>query len=361
MASSAAVALNNSARTIADVRRLAEQSPEEAANYLRRVSENLRRVGDAQSAEALERVISGAGSLVERMQQNAQVLSLVFPESPQAWWGDLQAHRASSIGWTADPQSAKPLYLEGTVSKGPDNYLQLTTTGGKTYQLAESTRVASYYNMVRSWMQGLIGDGPMSLTGSLAIDGRTFNVEGFALNRDGRFSTFTFGRVNADDPNRVVISTPRGDVEITHPELKAKLKAMPRLGIILPGEPVEQNGKLVYDQNPADFFALARFMEQAVRDAEPGQSGKWVSTDMAYSKFARKPCYIPEEAASRVNHGGRLWVLGNVELGEDGTAVRFKSSYVSLQTDYGGAQLKPAVPEADVVQAAVMLAEATSH
>ncbi len=360
MASSAAVALNNSARTIADLRRLAEQSPDEAAHYLRGVSENLRRVGDVQSAEALERIVAGAGNLIERMQQNAQALSLVFPETPQAW-GELQARRASSIGWTANPQSARPLYLEGTVSKGPDNYLQLTTPGGKTYQLAESTRTASYYNMVRYWMQGLIGDGPMSLQGSLGTDGQTFNVEGFALNRDGRFSTFTFGRVNADNPDRVVISTPRGDVEVTHPELKAKLKAMPRLGIILPGEPVEQNGKLVYDQNPAEFFGLARFMEQATHDAEPGQSGKWVSTDMAYSKFARKPCYIPEEAVSRVNHGGRLWVLGNVELGPDGTAARFKSSYVSLQTDYAGAQLRPAAPEADVVQAAVTLAEATSH
>ncbi len=208
--------------------------------------------------------------------------------------------------------------------------------------------------MPGTWMQGLIGDGPMSVVGTLGSDGRTFNVEGFALNADGKYGTFTFGRV-AEKDGEVVVKTSRGDVHVTDPLLKAQLRGLPHLGVILPGAPKVENGRQIYDGSPGEMFVLARFMETEWRE-DGGK--KWVPCDMALSAFSRGRCEIPDAYADRVGHMNRLWLKGSFMIGHDGRPAQFSASYVSRATDDARVVLPGGMPEADAVQAAVVLAEA---
>ena len=350
----ASVALNSSAHTFGDLSTLAQQAPVEAETYLRNLATNLKGLNQAAPAAAIEALLAQTGNLVERLAANSQSLTQVFPQDA-AGWGALQAARVNTIGYTVTDQAdIKPQYLKGTVTD-LNGAFTLTTPGGKSYALAESNKVTDT-NMPRSFMGGLITDGAVSLQGSLGQDGKSFNVEGFALNRDGKYDTFTFGRVVIDG-ELATISTPRGSVAITDPELQKKLKLMPRLGVILPGDSKSENGKLVYDQNPEKFFGLARFRETAVRVADAVSSKPYVLTDMAYSIFSGKPCTIPPGSEARVSHYGRLWAEGTVELDVTGAAARFDASYISLQTD-ATYNLMGAFPDADPIQAAVMMTEA---
>jgi hypothetical protein len=229
-------------------------------------------------------------------------------------------------------------YVGGTLARDETGLLTFTLTDGKALLLAQTTRSAEYLDMQATMMAGLAGDGPVVLQGVPSPDGKTFEVEGFALNSDGKYGSFTFGRVNLEMPPRVVISTTRGDVEITDPTLNARLKAMPRFGVILPGEPKKDGDKLVYQGNPEEFFGLARFTQiDAPKDAaEFGVNGKkWAPADMAFSSFNSKPLIFPEEFVSRNNHTSRIWVRGNVRLDDTGVARDFTATYVSKDTDGG--------------------------
>jgi hypothetical protein len=236
-------------------------------------------------------------------------------------------------------------FLCGNVSySDQDNTYTMTTGDGKKYSLARSQRMDTVDTLNAgvntSWMRGLVKDGPMAVHGTLGADGKTFNVEGFALNTDGNYSTFTQGRAVKTDDGRVVVKGPRGDVEVTDPDLKARLAAMPRLGVILPGEPTLQGDKLVYDKNPKEYYGLARFSppistDVAARTPEvPGEPGtKYAPGEMAMSVFSRKPIVLPPGAESRVDHNSRIWVRGTPEGVTEAGATQFRASYVSLATD----------------------------
>lgn len=346
----AAKAMNVSAHTLADLKRFAKASPEKAVTYLKQVETNLRQLGKPKEAEAIRKLLADkTGTLVERVTEHARRLGDVFPARGTDW-GKVQQQGAQSVGYgmAVKPDLAAPTYLEGKISKGKDGTAVFKTTGGQTLQLNASALRVLDTGLGVNWVQGLMGDGPITLQGTPSEDRKAFNVEGFALNTDGKYAEFTFGRVKQD--GEATLSTPRGDVTIEDPELKKKLKAMPRLGVILPGAPEERNGKLVYTGNPEEFFGLARFRET---QAHGRGKTREAMADMAYSVFNNKPCEMPAKYGERVNHTGRLWVRGKVELAGD-VATKFTASYVSKQTDSYGLQLGGAAQNADPVQAAVM-------
>lgn len=349
MALSATRTLNRSAHTLRDVSKLAKANPEKATAYLRDVEEGLRAGKQTAAAKAVHQVLGDeTGSLVERIAEHEKTLAKVFPASAEAW-GKVQLERAATVGYGQQPEpDAQLQYVKGKVLRGTDGALVMKTEGGRELQLAASALRTTLAYFPPSWMAGMMDDGPLSLSGTLGEDGKTFNVEGYALNRDGRYDTFTIGRVEVQG-EQVTIQTPRGDVTIADPTLEKKMKVMPRLGVILPGAPEEKDGKLVYGGKPDEWFGLGRFVDTRLDGTGAMRTAR---VDMAYSIFADKPVHVPAAQAGRVNHSGRLWLEGDVTM-RAGKAVSFTASYVSQQTD-SSSRMQAAVLDADPLQAAVM-------
>ncbi len=140
-------------------------------------------------------------------------------------------------------------------------------------------------------------------------------------------------------PSRAYIASPHfGAVDIGDDGLRALLQAMPRLGVILPGEPVRIGSAWVYQGLLPRFFGLARPTERT----QPGPDRTIVVTgDMALSAFVRKPIELPEGFRERTQHRNRFWVEGAPVAGSDGTVVRWAGTYASPVTDLG-----PAMPPA---------------
>src|SRR4029077_14715945 len=107
---------------------------------------------------------------------------------------------------------------------------------------------------------GFLDEGRLSLMGTMGEDNKTFNVEAFTLNTDGKFDSFAFGRVKVQGDN-VQIESPRGLVDVTDPELKKVLAAFPRLAVAIPGAAEKQGDKLFPSAKPNPPIALARFRE----------------------------------------------------------------------------------------------------
>lgn len=348
MATAAAKAMNTSGHTMAALKRFAKADPELAQAYLKQVETNLRELGKPKEAAAIRKVLTDkTGTLVERIAEHAARLDDVFP-TRHTDWAKVQLERAESVGYGVPlPNLKAPSYLTGTLANAKDGSAVFKTAGGQQLKLnASDLRVASPGLSV-TWVAGFKGDGAITLQGTPSEDRESFNVEGFALNTDGKFDKFTFGRVVSGED--VHLSTPRGDVTIENPELRAKLKAMPRLGIILPGEPELRGDKRVYTGNPEEFFGLARWRETTTRGTGPRREA---NVDMAYSVFSNKPLELPAKQAGRASHQGRMWARGNVQLDGTGVATKFVCTYVSKQTDLG-VQFGAVKQNADPVQAAV--------
>ncbi len=348
MASAAVDTLNRSSRTLANIRAFASKSPDEAEAYFRKLKANLDAAGAERAATTIGALLKGEGKLVERVTAAEKDLKLLFPEQASEW-GALQAKRTATIGWST-AVAEKPLHLTGELLL--ENPLRFRHQG-REYLLADSRRKPSVGTFPMSLITGLgKGDGPITVQGSLSADGTTFILQGFALNLGGKFDTLLAGRVEVVD-DEVVLASTLGDVKITHPELKKRLKSLPTLATILPGEPSGSPGKLTYELNPNELFALGRF-----RDLDTHGDERWVSSDMATSHFERQPVRLgPNVAVERVNHEDRVWFYGMVTVGPEGVGESFDASYVG-NAGMGELQFAPTLPTADAVQAAVLLTQA---
>ncbi|MBX7101522.1 MAG: hypothetical protein K1X89_27660 [Myxococcaceae bacterium] len=360
--SPAAQRLNRSAHSLSDVQDFAAAAPREAAAYLARVADTLVAVGAAQAASAVKAVLDGEGPLAPRLERHAAALGAVFPRGAEDF-AELQRTRASSIGCGAAPRAdSQPVRVSGALSRG-ERGLELRTDAGRVLSLL-SSGAHLMGNLPAELASAFIEDGPVVLEGTLGVSGDTFNVEGFALNRDGRYDRFTFGRVARDfESNTVWIRTPRGNVKVADADLAARLAAMPRLGVILPGapEPMEDPalarlGSLQYRGRAPTFFALGRFMEGALQPADAQAPGPYVPTDMGLSAFSRRPLTVPAEHAARIAKGARFFAEGSPTVGADGSAQRFEAVYVSAGIDERSAPRGE--PEADPLTQAVVLTEA---
>lgn len=334
----------------------ATETPANAKRYLTQVAERLRVQGAQAPAVAIEALLSSNSPLTELLERDRASLGLIFPEAG-THWGSLQAARAGSLGWSTEgPKPAQQIagqISSKRLSAGAPEVLRVTTASGKQLMLGEAIANSSFKPMSRSWVQGFAGDGPVSLKGSLGNDGQTFNVEAFALNTSGLFNQFTFARVVVTD-QMVSLSSPRGSIEVTAPKLRAALMQLPGLGIILPGEPNASAGRLVYDREPERVQVLARFRDPAKPSSEGRVSAP---VDMALSALRAAVSDFPAEQASRSEHGGRVWLQGTFKLDQSGAILGFDADYVSKRCDSNGVDIGHNVPDADPVQAAVLLSE----
>src|SRR6185436_3537467 len=125
-------------------------------------------------------------------------------------------------------------FISGTVHKGEDGTTTVTTDGGRQLKLGQSPLAGIPLQMSNAMLEGFLDEGRLSLMGTIGEDGKTFNVEAFTLNTDGKFDSFAFGRVKVTGED-VQIESPRGLVDVTDPELKKVLAAFPRLAVAIPG------------------------------------------------------------------------------------------------------------------------------
>lgn len=325
--------------TLSALRELAARSPHEADAYLKQMEAGLRGAGRAAEADAVAQVLTDTvGSLVERIARQATRLADILPRASTDW-GQVQTQRAQSLGYDITPaKTPGATFLRGTVKADATGNAVLTTNDGRDVRLVASERaLPKAATLQLSLMSGLVGDGELVLQGTVGADQTSFCVEGFALDTDGTFQTFTFGRVLTDGSSSVV--TPRGEVAIADPTLSKKLLALPGLAVILPGEPETGDEGLVYRGTPAEFFALARWSETHREATGPTIS---VKADMAYSVFDDQPVEMPAKFAPRCDHLGRVWLRGDVTLDRRGNATKFDASYVSVNADSAAVKVPPA-------------------
>jgi hypothetical protein len=336
--------LAQSAHTLADLKRFAKGSPEQATEFLTAVEKQLRKSGAGKAADSVKKVLTDkTGALVERIAEHEKRLTGVFPARASDW-AKVQV-KVKNVGYDVKPSPVPVQFIEGKV-KREGSQLSITTIDGRELKLTRAQ--AGGVSLPPGWMAGLIDDGPMVLSGLISEDSKSFEVEGFALNADGKYREFTFGRVSQDEPT--TITTRRGKVKLESPELRQKLMAVPGLGIILPGAPTRRGAGLVYKGNPDEFFGLARFRATTTTgDA----TTRTVGADMALSHFSNKPVELPAAYQDRVSHTSRVWLRGNLELAANGAASSFTASYVGKLTD-DLTLSDVSTREADVVQAVVM-------
>lgn len=347
--SPAARTMNQSAHTLADLQALAKNEPQKATEYLQGVEAQLRKFGKSAEADAVKALLGKTGDLVERMAAMGDQLTTVFP-AEAADWAKVQVDRAATIGYGVDPAKSPPAqFLSGTMTREND-VVKFTTDGGRELTLSASALASKHFQMGNEMMEGFLGDGKLVLHGTIGEDNQTFNVEAYALNTDGKFNEFTFGRVSVNG-DKLTIDGARGPVEVTDPETKKVLASMPRLAVIVPGGPVERDGKLVHEGKIDVFMALARFKVAPPATADGPVTS--MSANMADNHFVMKPLEFPSEQLGRANHQKRLWVRGFPELGADGEPTKFKANYISQQLDSYSFRTGATTLPADPVQAAV--------
>ncbi|MBK7857231.1 MAG: hypothetical protein IPJ65_01150 [Archangiaceae bacterium] len=253
----------------------------------------------------------------------------------------------------APPPPGPVQYVTGTVNVSSAG-LTFTTDGGRELKLAQSALATKLFQMGNDMMEGFVGDGPITLQGTLGEDNATFNVEAYALNSDGNFGAFTFGRVTvAADTGAVTIDGTRGPVEVQDPELKRVLASMPQFAVIVPGAAEEKDGKLVHTAAPRVLMGLARFKVPPPATAT-GETTS-MSANMANNHFVMKPLIFPSAQLARANHQSRLWARGWPDFGPDGEPSQFKADYISQQLDRRTLPVnRTSAQDADPVQAAVM-------
>lgn len=334
----------------------AAASAPEARAYLEQVKGRLEADGAKAPAAIVAALLNTDGPLDKALEGHRERLLGLFPEQGTSL-GSIQAKRESTLGWQATDERRPAQQIDGTLStrrmgQGSSERLTITTPGGKRLDLAEAIANSASFPMARSWLHGFMGDGPVSLKGSLGKDGETFNVEAFAFNKSGRFGNFTFARVVVDGDS-VTLSSPRGAIDVTAPKLKAILKQLPALGIVLPGEPSQIDGKLVFATEPDVVQVLARFKDTGTSDGTTVKA----PVDLARSAVVAITTTLPNEYLNRTEHRGRLWLEGQFVTNEKGELTGFDASYVSKRCD-GMVDIGANVPDADPIQAAVTLAHA---
>lgn len=322
MITAATRAMNASSHTLGDLQTFAVAEPAEAQSYLQNVKQSFVATGRAVPpglTAAIDAILNGPpNELGTRITANAAALAPYFPDQPQMW-AQLQAQRAQTIGW----EVTTPVTQRAVTGKIDPATFTLTTPAGAVYNLAASTR-QNPSGLPAGWLVGFKddGDAPLTVRGTMGSDGKTFLVEDYA---PGSSADFTAGRVDAADPS--LIQTARGAVRVTDPAFAAKLAKLPRLGVILPGAPVQQGAELVYAGNPDKYYALGRF------GAFPGAAAQQQTLSNATAQIAM----LQQQLA------------------------QYEPALTGLQAQLAAATLETFTQAADVARAAVVTAASTAQ
>lgn len=387
---SAVAAAFNKVPTLANLVTLAQQSPKEARSAIGVVASGLKNAAlPADMRAQLDAITKAQDVQLSGLVQNSTLLKSIFPDGAYTDFAACvaQATRLDSIGWNA-AEAPPRMNFTGQVAKNPTsgNY-ELTTPGGRTYQLVSSERMSGIQpNMSAGWIAGFTADGPQPLTvqGTLSADGKSVRLEGYCPGTSG---DFVFGRTKVVHPlngpiepmnnpptkaqrdeivqsGRVYVMTSRGEVEVTNPEFKALLAHVPRLGVILPLKPTETaDGKLVIDQKPDFFYALGgRFKSSAQTPATDLGGGLWETQgNFAYDNFKGSVQCRGDAAKFRFeNNGGqRNWLGGTFALDAAGEITHFAAEYVSK--DLGEYSLNGTATDGNALQDILGGAEVTDQ
>lgn len=333
MATTQSIRFNTAPLNRENLIQLATTEPNSARKYLEEVQQSLRTLGVSAGADQLEEVIR-APNLVEQLTGSTTVAGL-FPSNAGA---------IPNLGWNTNGGTPwKAAYVQGSLRRDPNtNLAELVTPGGRRYA------IRSGYDPNTGRTSGLqldrmmfIDEPQVVVKGTLAIDGQSLKLEAASPLRPG-FETFEAGRVlvNGDE---VRLDSMREDIVITNPRLKNQLRFLPSLGVIVPGEARRnENGQLIYDGAPEEFFALVGFIERPGEapgstphpwDRDPNDPGSQVVPEgrryavgnMAQSNrtFRAKPVVLPDDPTeqAKVNSFALAWVSGRFVENRDSTGA----------------------------------------
>jgi hypothetical protein len=265
--------------------------------------------------------------------------------------------------------------------------------GHKVLELVASPRNTGPTTTGISFLQAFAGLGDMTLRGQIIPGKDILDKEGKKIGDEpaklavedytpGTSNEYVYGRLdeNAAAQGKWIVNTPRGPVHVTDEAMGKKL--IPKMTVILPGDPVMKDGKLVYEHN-RPFWGLgranmnqddqttgARTLEDVTRQLEALRArmkesppanedeGKQLqaslkslelqqrvltenpdlrvlqSTEFGFSKFTRGPTFIPKEATSLITHNHRGWYLiDDVGVGEDGKATHIVTRATAGDTE----------------------------
>ncbi len=261
MASAAAIAFDQSARTATDLRNFWSQDPVAAAKWLTKVADaaGMQAPGLDQVKQAL--ALNQTDEFVaNQLRSIGQQFPALFDFLPQQM-GEVQNDRAATIGWVAIPQPQRePPTFSGRLQL-QDGVVKLVTTRG-TFDLTYAPGVNWRDEVETAFLNQVI-----TIKGWPSADGKTLLFEQFAPGTDPNFIS---GRISVEG-DEVYIANGYNDTrrtKITHPEFAALLKGDPSrglvnyspAGVILHGEVTTDpaTGERVYPHNPERFYILGR-------------------------------------------------------------------------------------------------------
>ncbi len=338
----------NRSPTFSNFQVLAQRSGAEAKAVLKRIAQGLAMSNvSVDNRSHLNALLEASEAQLATLAANSALLQSIFPsqatapETFAAWVAE--AGKVQSLAWTAH-EPPPQVSISGKVTQPDGKTLLLTTPSGRRFSLASSRRNPG--DLPVGWLKGFVnpGEGELTVQGTLSADGTAFMIEGYA---PGTNPDFIFGRVKVSLPfgaittkptpdqlaeimgggGRVSITTARGEVEITHPELKKALALMPQLGIILPGS-IQKNaeGRWTTDAKGDFLYALGgRFTGVSKR----GNGEVEVHASFAVDNFTGPVRARGETAKHRMEQSGlnRNWVGGKFVF--DDPPPHFAATYVS--------------------------------
>jgi hypothetical protein len=360
----------NTAPSMANLLRLASDSPAEAREVIGSLKRSVDGAGSNAPASVREQLDSvadvGDADLSEAI-ANSPLFQAIFPSTEAQNFSDViaQVQNPSSIGWEAAEVGQGS--FTGVARKNEEGRYVIDV-GGREFGLTSSYRLNSVTpGMQAAWLNGFLQDGPdqmLTIQGTIGNDGKDILVEGFM---PGSSDEFVFGRVQVYLPDgvkiepfgsppdaaivagivangRVTVQTSRGEIEVTNPELKTELAHLPRLGVILP-VPVntETDGRRTISASVQDYFSLGgRFQANPQMPATDLGNGVYASEGKAaYDNFSGtfEISGGPGVKHRLENNGGqRNFPLGHFEDTDgDGRLDKMKGPYVSI--DLGEYQL----------------------
>lgn len=301
--------------------------PAELKTYVQQLATSLRGT-DAAAAKKLDAVLARGGDLFERLAAHPELEQAVAKGSELLELGKLQTSRADSLGFSVSAPP-KPTRLQGQVTLAEGAYT-LKTAKGDTYRLAADPEL--WRTGVDDSLAGFIKDGPISVQGKLADDGKTFDVTGFALNRDGRYDTFTFGKVLSLGKDEVTLGVNNELVKVTDPELRRRLSSAFTLPVILPGAPTRNGDSLAYEGNPDRFFMMATLDAPSLQRPDEAHARPFFKANLDVMTLSGSEVTLlaPEKGPTRHNQQSKVWLEGNiVGQSEEGAPTTIDAAYVS--------------------------------
>lgn len=266
------------------------EAPHDAKTYLQTVAVKTGNVAALQAVDALE---------------NAEAAATIFAQVDAAALAATQAKRVDTLGWSAEgppreaPALTGRLTMEGTTpvlatSIGTFNVRSINPVGANDVG-AFAGRVVT----VKGWPDATWAPGAGAARPTLIAEEWGPGVgHGFVTGRLTMVNGELTVQVRADKQAR-----------ITDEGLKAQLLPYEKLGIVLPGEPVLENGAWLYKEAPTDFYVLGGFNLAGTGAV----NGEVVSFTLQLAHGKSVTAEVPKRSWDSVTRTQRHYLYGHFE------------------------------------------------